>query len=179
MASDMGGLIVIYTLPIGLIIWIMAMSVNMTTRYKLSIKIIIAYCFIALGLNIYVFSVTSNEEARLLQTLITFGFIMPFLRWCFTSKNKSAESSIRFSLVINPAKLSKPNSEINLTIPQKLQLVSEGKIDYKGFEYDKNDNMIIYLSAVDLSQEIIIQQLNQTLELIYLEKSAVEFCFNQ
>ena len=78
------------------------------------------------------------------------------------------------SLTIDPRNLSNPDTNLRYTIPQTAIKLSNNRFNEKGFDYDGNDNMIIFLLASELSEEEVENLLNKTLDYLNIELHAVK-----
>ena len=82
MASDFSGVVVFLTIPVTLIIWLVAMFVN--------VQQVVVCIWIGIGFNA-LFLWQSHTEIVLIQIGLMASFIVPFLRWSFKSDNQEKQ----------------------------------------------------------------------------------------
>jgi len=85
---------------------------------------------------------------------------------------------MEISLTLNPAVLSNPDADLRYTIPEMIEKLSNREIIDDGYDYDDQENMVIYLSSETLSESKAIELIQAVCRELHLENEAIKIEFN-
>ena len=78
------------------------------------------------------------------------------------------------TLTLDPSKLSNPDADLRYTIPELAEKVSNNKMKDNGFDYDDEDNMVIFISYESLAEKQAIEIVNDVCQRLDLESEAIK-----
>ncbi|CAA0113513.1 Uncharacterised protein [BD1-7 clade bacterium] len=81
---------------------------------------------------------------------------------------------MEITLTLTPGKLSNPDADLRYTIPEMVEKLSNNKMKDNGFDYDDEDNMVIFLSSESLDQEQAIDSVKVVCKNLQLETEAIK-----
>lgn len=63
---------------------------------------------------------------------------------------------MEISITIDPKLLANPDADLRYDIPDRIEEVSDAQIEGDGYDYDDEQNMIIFLQSEGISEERVI-----------------------
>ena len=81
---------------------------------------------------------------------------------------------MEITLTLNPVKLSNPDADLRYTIPEMIEKVSNNEIKDNGFDYDDEDNMVVFLSYESLDNQKAIDYVKTACVNLHLELEAIK-----
>lgn len=81
---------------------------------------------------------------------------------------------MEIKLTLNPGKLSNPDTDLRYTIPEMAEELSDNKIKDNGFDYDDDNNMLIFLIVEMIDKDKAIDILNNILNNLSIESDAIK-----
>ncbi|WP_434339272.1 hypothetical protein [Motilimonas cestriensis] len=82
-------------------------------------------------------------------------------------------TSSTWKLTLNPSKLSNPDADLRYTIPEKIEKLSDNQLHDNGYDYDDEDNMIIFMSSSSMDTEQAFLIASKACQELGLEQEAI------
>jgi hypothetical protein len=81
---------------------------------------------------------------------------------------------MEITITLNPGKLSNPDADLRYTIPEMVENLSNNEMKDNGYDYDDEDNMVIFLSYESLDNQKAISYVKTACENLQLESEAIK-----
>ena len=81
---------------------------------------------------------------------------------------------MEISITLDPSKLSNPDADLRYTIPEIAEEISNNELQDDGYDYDDDNNMIIFLSSDTLSLDTASEIIKKVCNKLELEEQALK-----
>jgi hypothetical protein len=79
---------------------------------------------------------------------------------------------MEISITLNPGKLSNPDADLRYIIPDEIEKASDKALEDNGYDYDDNQNMIIFIENKSLSEDDAVNLIRKMLTKLQIENEA-------